>query len=290
MPDAAGLHYLTTGPADAPPLLLLHGFMGSSSEWEEVADALSEDYRLLIPDLPGHGASTGLSYPDAYTMQGASNTLLALLDTEDVTRCAVAGYSMGGRLALYLALRHPERVNRLLLESASPGLATEEERAARRAADERLAQRLETESFQEFVEDWYRQPLFATLARDERLLRRTIESRLHNDPHELARSLRAMGTGSQPSLWEELSNLSVPTLLVVGEEDEKFVRIAREMERVRAEVQVVTIPGAGHSVHAEATGEYMKTVRVLQKNYEWQQRKLERNGSSGASYLPTSIC
>lgn len=266
MPEASGLRYAATGPADAPPLLLLHGFMGSAAEWSEVAEALSGEHRLIIPDLPGHGASTGLPYPDAYTMPGAARALLALLDAEGVDRCAVAGYSMGGRLALYLALRHPERVERLLLESASPGLTTEEERAARRASDEQLERRLETGDLREFVEDWYRQPLFATLARDEPLLRRTIESRLENDPQELARSLRAMGTGSQPSLWEELSYLRVPTLAVAGEEDEKFVALAREMERTSVNVRVAVVPGAGHSVHAEKSGEYVALMSDLRKH------------------------
>jgi 2-succinyl-6-hydroxy-2,4-cyclohexadiene-1-carboxylate synthase len=271
MPSAAGLHYITRGPADAPPLLLLHGFMGSTSEWDEVANALSDSYRLLIPDLPGHGASTGLTYPDSYTMDGAARSLTILFDTESLDRCAVAGYSMGGRLALYLALRYPERVERLLLESASPGLATEDERAARRAADEKLAQRLQTEDLRDFVEGWYRQPLFATLARDEELLRRTIEARLHNDPQELARSLRAMSTGSQPPLWEELPSLSVPTLAVAGEKDEKFVRIARRMECEGPTVWAIILEGVGHSVHAEAIERYVKIVRNSVEEYEWCQ-------------------
>lgn len=261
VPSAAGLHYTTTGPSDAPPLLLLHGFMGSAAEWSEVAGALCGEHRLLIPDLPGHGASTGLLYPDAYTMPGAARALITLLDAEGVARCAVTGYSMGGRLALHLALRHPERGERLLLESASPGLATEEERAARRASDERLAQRLETGDLREFVEDWYRQPLFSTLARDEPLLCRTIESRLENDPQELARSLRATGTGSQPSLWGELPDLRPPTLAVAGETDAKFVALAREMERASASVRAVMVPGAGHSVHAESPERYTETIR-----------------------------
>jgi len=261
MPEAAGLRYTATGPADAPPLLLLHGFMGSAAEWSEVSEALSNEYRLFIPDLPGHGASTNLPYPDTYTMPGAARALLSLLDAENVDRCAVAGYSMGGRLALYLALRHPQRVECLLLESASPGLATEEERAARRAADEGLARRLETEDLRDFVEDWYRQPLFAHLARDEELLRRTIESRLHNDPRELARSLRAMGAGSQPSLWEELPGLSVLTLAVAGEEDEKFVKIAQAMQHRSANVRTVVVPGAGHSVHFEDTEAHIHLLK-----------------------------
>lgn len=256
MPRAAGLRYEACGPADAPPILLLHGFIGSSAEWNEVAGALSGDYRCLIPDLPGHGSSTGLPYPEAYTMDGAARSLTALLDAESIDRCAVAGYSMGGRLALYLALRYPRRVERLLLESASPGLVTEEERAARRVSDEKLARRLETDEFRQFVEDWYRQPLFATLARDEELLRRTIEARVQNDPRELARSLRAMGTGSQPSLWADLEDLTVPTLAIAGGEDAKFVALAREMERASANVQTFVVSCAGHSVHAEQPETY----------------------------------
>lgn len=265
MPEAGGLRYEARGPEDATPVLLLHGFMGSSAEWSEISSALSGEYRCLVPDLPGHGGSTSLPYPDAYTMQGAARSLTALLDAEGIDRCAVAGYSMGGRLALYLALRHPRRVERLLLESASPGLATEEERAARRTADEKLARWLETGNFREFVEDWYRQPLFATLARDEPLLRRTIEARLQNDPHELARTLRAMGTGSQPSLWEELSDLHVLTLAVAGEEDAKFVQIAREMELRSANVRSAVISGAGHGVHAEEPEAYAGILGGLRK-------------------------
>jgi 2-succinyl-6-hydroxy-2,4-cyclohexadiene-1-carboxylate synthase len=263
MPSAAGLRYTTRGPANAPPLLLFHGFMGSAAEWDEVAAALAPDYRCLIPDLPGHGGSTGLQYPESYTMDGAARALVTLLNAEEVGCCAVAGYSMGGRLALYLALRHPQRVERLLLESSSPGLATEEERAVRRTADEKRAQRLETGDLREFVEDWYRQPLFATLVCNEPLLQRTIEARMENDPRELARSLRAMGTGSQPPLWDELPKLRVPALSVAGEEDAKFVALAREMERASVNAQATTVPNVGHSVHAEAPGAYVELVRRL---------------------------
>lgn len=235
--------------------------MGSAAEWDEVAAALAGDYRCIVPDLPGHGVSTGLPYPESYTMDGASHALITLLNAEGVDRCTVAGYSMGGRLGLYLALRHPRHVGRLLLESASPGLATEEERAARRAADEGRARWLETGSVREFVEDWYRQPLFATLARDEPLLRRTIEARLENDPRELARSLREMGTGSQPSLWKELADLCPPTLAVAGEMDAKFVALARRMEASSPTIRAIIVEEAGHGVHAETLGAYIGPLK-----------------------------
>ncbi len=174
---------------------------------------------------------------------------------------AIAGYSMGGRLALYLALRHPGRCSGLFLESASPGLESAVERAVRRAADEELARRLESRGFEEFLEGWYRQPLFSSLARDQELLRRTIEARRRNDPEELARALRGMGTGAQPSLWGELPGLVVPALAVAGELDEKFVAVARRMTGATPNVRAAVVSGAGHNVRAEAPEAYLGLLR-----------------------------
>ena len=129
-------------------------------------------------------------------MEGTARAVVRTLDELEARRPVIVGYSMGGRLALYLALRYPERCTGLFLESASPGLESAGEREARRDADEEKAKRLESGDFENFLRDWYRQPLFAPLAREERLLWRTIEARRRNDPSELARSLRGMGTGS----------------------------------------------------------------------------------------------
>lgn len=199
--------------------------------------------------------------PDLYTIEGAAQALVRLLDELRISRAVVAGYSMGGRLALYLALRYPERCTGLFLESASPGLESAEDRTSRRASDEQLATRLESEDFEDFLEDWYRQPLFASLARDEELLQRTIATRRRNDPEELARSLRGMGTGSQPSLWGELSGLQAPALAVAGELDEKYAGIARRMAAASPKINFVVVPGAGHNVHVEAPEWCLETLR-----------------------------
>jgi 2-succinyl-6-hydroxy-2,4-cyclohexadiene-1-carboxylate synthase len=121
--------------------------------------------------------------------------------------------------------------------------------------------RLETGDFGEFVADWYRQPLFASLARRERLLERTVEARWRNDPGELARALRGMGTGSQPSLWSELAGLRAPAIAVAGELDGKFVRIADRMAAASQRVQAAVVLGAGHNVHAEAPQAYLDLLR-----------------------------
>lgn len=210
----------------------------------------------IVPDLPGHGSSLELPL-DTYTVEGATRAVIGILDELEVARPTVAGYSMGGRLALYLALRYPGRCAGLFLESASPGIESEEERALRRAADKEKAKRLESGDFDGFLRDWYRQPLFASLVRDEGLLRQTVAARRHNDPGELAISLRGMGTGSQPSLWNELEGLDVPALAVSGGLDENYAMISSSMEVIIQSIETEVIPGAGHNVHDEAPAEYV---------------------------------
>lgn len=234
--------------------------MGSAADWGAVSESLSEQHRCIAVDLPGHGGSVKLS-PESYTMEGAALAVVRVLDTLNIERAALADYSMGGRLALYLALRYPERCAGLFLESASPGLESAEERETRREADERLAKRLESGDFEEFLRDWYRQPLFASLARDEKLLREMIEARQNNDPAELAKSLRGMGTGSQPSLWGDLARLEVPALAVAGELDEKFVEITRQMSSLGSRMRTAAVPGAGHNVRAEAPVAYLELLQ-----------------------------
>jgi 2-succinyl-6-hydroxy-2,4-cyclohexadiene-1-carboxylate synthase len=251
-----------SGDARHPAVLFLHGFMGSSEDWLDTIAALDERYHCLAADLPGHGASVGLP-PEYYTIEGAARALLDLLDEMNVDRPALVGYSMGGRLSLYLALRHPERCARLFLESASPGIDDVAERQARCEADEERARRLESGDFGTFLGDWYRQPLFASLSRRERLVQKVIEARSQNDPGELARSLRGMGAGSQPSLWEELAGLRIPTLTVAGELDEKFVGFSRLMAGASPNVRDAVVSGAGHNVSAEVPGAYLALLECF---------------------------
>src|SRR5215211_8762215 len=255
MPLPVDLNYEVSGDRRSLAVLFLHGFMGSSADWRRMMSALGDRAFCIAVDLPGHGSSLGLP-PDTYEIEGATRAVINALDKLEVERPLIAGYSMGGRLALYLALRYPERCAGLLLESASPGLVSAGERAARRAADESKAGRLESGDFEAFLVDWYRQPLFASLARDENLLRRTVEARRRNDPAELARSLRGMGTGSQPSLWGELEGLAVPALAVAGGLDEKYAGSSSRMASINPRLEYAVVPGAGHTVHADTPAAY----------------------------------
>jgi 2-succinyl-6-hydroxy-2,4-cyclohexadiene-1-carboxylate synthase len=254
------LSYTVSGDARRPTVLFLHGFLGSSEDWREVTAALDDPFRCLAADLPGHGASLGLP-PEDYAIKGATRALLRLLGELDVERAVIVGYSMGGRLALYLALRHPERCAGLFLESASPGLEGATERQARREADEERVRCLGSGDLGTFLWDWYRQPLFASLARHEGLVEEIVKARRRNDPVELARSLRGMGTGNQPSRWGELAGLQVPSLAVAGALDEKYARIARRMENLSPRIRAAVVPGTGHSIHLETPGTYLTLLR-----------------------------
>lgn len=257
-----GLSYTVYGDPHRPVTLFLHGFMGSGANWAETISALDERFYCVAPDLPGHGRSLGLT-PEDYTIGGAAKMLRELLDGLEISRTAIVGYSMGGRLALYLALRHPERCSRLFLESASPGIEDAAERKVRREADEERARRLESGDFETFLANWYRQPLFTSLSQHQGLVEEMIEARSNNDPGELARSLRGMGTGNQPPLWEELPGLRAPVLAVAGELDEKFVEISRRMAGSSLNVRVAVVPGAGHNVRLEAPEAYLTLLQDL---------------------------
>jgi 2-succinyl-6-hydroxy-2,4-cyclohexadiene-1-carboxylate synthase len=250
-----GLSRKLFGSPESPEVLCLHGFMGSAADWQDVATMIGDRAFCIALDLPGHGGSLNLT-PEAYTMEGTARAVIRTLDELEARRPVIVGYSMGGRLAMYLALRYPGRCAGLFLESASPGLESAGERAARRDADEEKAKGLESGDFENFLSDWYRQPLFAPLARDGELLRRIIAARRRNNPPELARSLRGMGMGSQPSLWDELDGLAVPTLAVVGELDGKYVGISSHMASINVKVEPAVIPGVGHNVHDEAPAQY----------------------------------
>ena len=253
------MRHTASGDPARPAILFLHGFLGSGADWTGTISALERRFFCLAPDLPGHGRSIGLP-PRAYAFEPAAESLIELLDGQEISSVTLVGYSMGGRLALYLALRHPERCSGLFLESASPGIESAADRLARRRADDELAKRLESGDFEGFLRGWYDQPLFASLERDEALLRKTIEARQRNDPEELARSLRGMGTGSMPPLWGELTGLRVPALAAAGVLDEKFAGISHRMARMSPLVRTVLVPEAGHNVRAEAPDAYLATL------------------------------
>lgn len=253
------LHFKTAGDLESPALLFLHGFMGSASVWDRFIAELKTQYFCIAVDLPGHGRSVGLPV-GAYSMSSASDEVILVLDYLGIDQVSLIGYSMGGRLALFIALNYPFRVERLILESTSPGLKTHEERVQRIQNDEQLAEQLRHGDFAAFLHVWYDQPLFSSLNMCVGLRDSLVEARLKNDPQELAHSLDEMGTGRQPSLWERLDALRVSTLVITGSLDAKYHAIAKQMLTQSSMVKHRVIPSAGHNTHAEAPDAFCEAL------------------------------
>ena len=252
-------HVIEAGSGD--PLLLLHGFTGDAATWRPLMDHFAAHFRVIAIDLPGHGQTVMPADITCYTMDSVSADIARLLASMKAWPAHCLGYSMGGRLALYTALSQSEAIRSLILESASPGLSDAVERDARREQDELLAARIERLGIPSFVDYWQELPLFRSQTRLPTATRRQVrEQRLSNSAAGLAMSLRGMGTSAQPELWTQLHKLQVPTLLVAGEFDEKFVALNRRMVAGSPCAKLCIVAGAGHAVHLEQPQRFAETV------------------------------
>jgi len=222
-----------------------------------LGSALSAARTILLPDLPHHGRTRIGPVPTApMSMAETVDLLTAWLDDRDIAPCHLLGYSMGARTALSLATAKPSRVRSLVLISGTPGLGEESERAARRAADDDLADRIVANGIEWFLEFWNALPLFGNMAlgidtETAELLRRELRSA---DPAELAKSLRGMGTGQMPPLHRSLSVLTehpVPLLLIVGDHDHKYRRLAAAINEMVPDATTVVIKDAAHRPHLD---------------------------------------
>ena len=230
--------------------VVLHGFTGSAAAMAPLTSRLPDP--VLAIDLPGHGSGPVSDDPADYTMAAAiAGVISAAAHLESF---ALVGYSMGGRVALHLALAHPDRVAALALIGARPGIDDAAERAERIAADEALADRIESEGIEWFADFWADRPLFATqhsrLSSEQQAELRA--QRLACDPRGLAHSLRSMGAGAVEPVGCRLGELAMPCALIAGADDAMFKAIACHMARLIPRATVYEIPEAGHAAHLEA--------------------------------------
>jgi len=229
----------------AETVVLLHGFAGTRHGWDLVAARLQpERYRPLALDLRGHGDARD-ARPITFAAVAADVAAAA------PERFVLCGYSLGGRVALHVALAHPERVSRLVLVASTAGIDDPALRAERREADEKLAEETERGSIEAFAERWMHQPLFAgTPPGAAAHWRADI---LRNDPAALAAVLRGLGAGAMDSLWDRLGELDgTPVTIIAGERDGRYSAIARRLAGALPGARLLLVPGAGHGLPREA--------------------------------------
>jgi 2-succinyl-6-hydroxy-2,4-cyclohexadiene-1-carboxylate synthase len=250
------------------PVLFLHGFTGDTRTWDEVTEVLKVKYQCISIDIVGHGRTDSPVNAERYSMDGVSKDIRAILNKLDIKKAAFVGYSMGGRLALHYSNLYSETVGVLILESASPGLKTEEEKRERRERDHALADRIMDEGMESFVTFWEDIPLFSTQKKLPLEVRDRIRvQRLQQSPVGLSNSLKGMGTGAQPSWWGTLGNLPFPVILMIGCLDRKFAAIANEMETWIPDAEVIPFFDTGHAIHVEDPRKFGTIVEEVLFNY-----------------------
>ena len=257
--DSLRLHIEVSG--QGPPLVLLHGFTGSVRSWDQLRASLAAASTIIAIDLPGHGQSSSPADPQRYALARFSGDLARFLDALGVDRVCLLGYSMGGRAAMRFALANPQRVQGLVLESTSPGIDDPVARAGRARADDELAGSIEREGLEAFVDRWESLPLWETqrsLPPDRRATLRA--QRLANDARGLANSLRGAGAGVSDPVLDQLRDLEIPVLIVVGALDQAYVAHGQRMMSVLRNARLVAVEGAGHAVHLEKPGDFAAAV------------------------------
>jgi 2-succinyl-6-hydroxy-2,4-cyclohexadiene-1-carboxylate synthase len=253
-----GRTYWIEQSGEGPVLVMLHGFTGSTRTYEEVVQEFSESLQIVRIDLPGH-ANTGSI--GVVTMEQFCRDLRELLLQMNFHKVNILGYSLGGRTALSFSVLYPEMVDKLILESASPGLDSSEDQLARQAKDEGLARKVVVEGIESFVTTWENIPLFRSqISLSDEAKRKLRQERCTQDPKGLSESLLGMGTGKQPSWWDRLGSIRADVLLITGAEDTKFHSINERMMEELPEAEWVSVDQAGHTVHLEEPRIFAKIV------------------------------
>ncbi|MHB8436326.1 MAG: alpha/beta fold hydrolase [Acidimicrobiales bacterium] len=232
-------------------MVLVHGFTQTGASWRPIANLLSDSHEVLMPDLPGHGSS-----PIA---AGTLDMAAAQLG-EACGKGTYVGYSLGGRTCLHLALDRSDLVERLVLVSTTAGIEDAEEREARLESDGAMAARIEqggAEGLVTFVDEWLASPLFAHLSEEQA----DRAARTSNTPEGLASSLRHHGTGAQLPLWETVRELTMPVLVIAGEDDPKFVEIGERLaDAIGANALFLLVPRTGHAVPFEQPDAFARLI------------------------------
>lgn len=243
-----GVRFGTRGPA----VVLVHGFTQTRASWTVVAQDLAHDHRVLVVDIPGHGEA---GRQPADLISGAARLGAA------GGRAIYIGYSMGGRLALRLALDRPGLVAGLVLIGATAGIEDRDDRRDRRRADEILAQEIERGGVKAFLDRWLAQPLFKSLTVDPL----DLAARRANRPAGLADALRLAGTGTMdPAWWEDLSRVRASTLVLAGQRDAKFTALGQRLAAgIGSAARFETIAAAGHAAHLQDPAATCIAIRQL---------------------------
>lgn len=251
------------GQPSLPALVFIHGFLGNKTDWLKLMPQLSQFFHCICLDLPGHGDNLNHTLPTP-GFDACVDDIIATLDALSVKQFHLLGYSLGGRIALHLAQRVPDRLLSLTLESCHPGLHSIAEKLARAQNDAQWAERLNQSSFIDFLGAWYQQAVFANLNNEQRSA--LVSKRLRNNPQKLHNCYLATSLSEQDDLWKVPDQLACPSYFFAGSQDKKFSQLAHQWQSTSA-ISVQPFANLGHNLHLAAPAAFCRTlIRLLSVN------------------------
>jgi len=246
-----------------PAILALHGFTGSGQDFSPFMEGTGELCHWVTPDLPGHGDLRDLKEEADYSLASIFNRLDTLIDRLDGD-VILLGYSLGARIGLHYALHAKEKLKGIILISGTPGIRKERSQEKRKKEDAKLAEQIPKMGVEAFINAWQEQPLIQS---QKSILsstrKRMIERRMQNSAEGLANSLRFLGQGALPSIWDNLEVLDLPVALFAGEKDVKYCEIATEMSHSLKMGLFLKVPEAGHAPHLENFDYFMPKLQLM---------------------------
>ncbi|HSD63697.1 MAG TPA: 2-succinyl-6-hydroxy-2,4-cyclohexadiene-1-carboxylate synthase [Ignavibacteriaceae bacterium] len=247
-------------------IFFLHGFTGSSQDWNDLLPKIDERFNKITIDLLGHGKSDFPNNPALYSWQPQVEQINTVINHFTDGKVLLTGYSMGGRLALCYAHTYPERLRGLILESTSPGIRDKHYREKRIVDDEKMAEFISAHPVADFIDLWVGKEIFGTMLRFSNEKREEIKrSKLNNNPIGLANSLYGFSTGKMPDLYKQLNKINVPTLLLTGELDSKFTALNKSIVKLFPSARHKIIKNAGHPPHIEEPARFIDAVNDFLK-------------------------
>lgn len=250
-------------------VVFLHGFTGSSLDWNFLMDKLPSEFEPITIDLLGHGKTSSPKSLKKYSVQSQIELLDKIFKKLNIVKPILVGYSMGGRLALSYLFSYPQNVEAVILESTSFGLKTKAEKEERIKSDKILANKIMSSSIKEFIDYWMNFPLFYSQKKLPLQIRneQTENKKRINNVIGLTNSLLGFGTGRMDNYFNELEKIKIKTLLLTGSIDSKFTEIAKEANNLLPNSNHEIIRDAGHNVHLEKPEEFLKLLNsFLLKN------------------------
>lgn len=261
------VHHWPADNPQAPVIVALHGFTGNGEDFELLVEAAGGKYHWYAPDLPGHGKAVEPEPLKNYTTEASIQNLSITIGKYGSNKIGLLGYSMGGRMALQYAVRFSFLIKALVLIGANPGIDDPIERETRQKSDDELASFLLAHGVEAFLEKWNKNPLIRTQNRiAEPYRQRMLERRRQSSAQGWANSLRGMGTGVMPSVWNRLGHVTCPTLLVTGREDAKFTKIAHTMRQSLPLADAAVLENTGHAAHLEAPEAFLQSINNFMEN------------------------